>query len=126
MEITRRLLLSLLAVGLAASSLSAAAQTLLATVDTGTTDISSYFAPYEEVAVRPGHAPAVRIRETAADRRGMNKTYTLAGDGGHSHFTCEKRSEGRNDEQLRTLAGCSVVFSVCPRPARLASLLASM
>jgi YVTN family beta-propeller protein len=41
MEITRRLLLSLLAGGLAASSLSAAAQTLLATVDTGTTPVAA-------------------------------------------------------------------------------------
>src|SRR5664280_1858127 len=41
MENTRRLLLSLLAVGLAASSLSAAAQTLLATVDTGTTPVAA-------------------------------------------------------------------------------------
>src|ERR1017187_8388280 len=41
MEITRRLVLSLLAVGLAASSLSAAAQTLLATVDTGGTPIAA-------------------------------------------------------------------------------------
>jgi YVTN family beta-propeller protein len=41
MEITRRLLLSLLAVGLAAWSLSAAAQTLLATVDTGTTPVAA-------------------------------------------------------------------------------------
>lgn len=41
MEITRRLLLSLLAVGLAASSLSAAAQTLLATVNTGTTPVAA-------------------------------------------------------------------------------------
>jgi hypothetical protein len=40
MEITRRLLLCLLAGGLAASSLSAAAQTLLATVDTGTTPVA--------------------------------------------------------------------------------------
>jgi YVTN family beta-propeller protein len=39
MEITRRLLLSLLAVGLAASS--SAAQTLLATVDTGTTPVAA-------------------------------------------------------------------------------------
>src|SRR5664280_1439032 len=41
MAITRRPLLFLLAVGLAASSLSAAAQTLLATVDTGTTPVAA-------------------------------------------------------------------------------------
>ena len=41
MEISRRLLLSLLAGGLAASSLSAAAQTLLATVDTGTRPVAA-------------------------------------------------------------------------------------
>ncbi len=41
MEITRRLLLFFLAVGFAASSLSAAAQTLLATVNTGTTPVAA-------------------------------------------------------------------------------------
>ena len=41
MEITRRLLLFVLAVGFAASSLSAAAQTLLATVNTGTTPVAA-------------------------------------------------------------------------------------
>ncbi len=41
MEITRRLLLFSLAVGFAASSLPGAAQTLLATVNTGTTPVAA-------------------------------------------------------------------------------------